>query len=1106
MNDNLLNATPEDVDVVIIEDIEVEDTEQDIQTVETVDPIEVETPEEIDITMDEAIGWATGDPTIHGNLGGRDADKQHPIKAIEGLRPELEEIKSLQTVYSDKIGFANYYQWNNSSLRGAGYFVSMVPETDTIAICDGKEIFGVTVESSGFIGGQDEAIVETDDGSAPKHVFTRDESYALVVTTGVVDVRCESDIIVGDYVVSNAFGEAQKTASGYGYKVIAVNKEFGPTYVTISLGIQACVTNKIGLDLQQLTTRVRNNEINIASVMSISNDAYNRAIESILANKLLEDKMTDMSNKFDDMSTNIDLIGAQMGDLTSDYAQLKELAESIRADAEKMAQEAIDLSNDALTEVNNLIKDYEPISTWIDPNSGNSGAEYLVNYIKDGLATKTEIYTVNKLTEENIMSIQKNADGLQTLVASVDKYSVGEYSQAFNLSVEQATSILLPGMIYVPIAHPKTFSHVEAYEYTDESGEIQEFRQEFTPRYYYTWSGGEGDDASAPMWIESDEPTVAFFSEEPAPSSALEYWYVDSNVAPEGYEPYTLYAWLDDKWTKVSTVNGNVNNRIISIIQQTANNITLQLTNTAESVAKINIRLDDNESSVTLLTNWKGEASDSISSLQVISNDHEARITSLTSWKDDNAEGIITTNKWVDENGANTVELIEWKSDNAEGLMAASQWVNDYGAGAEETIKWKNDNAAGLIESKEWIDTNGAGAEETIKWKNDNAEGLIDTKEWVDENGANIEELVEWKDEDGDGLTSSLAKTISEASDNGAKISQIVETVGADGKVTAASITTAITNDESSIQMIADSINLSGYVTFTGLEEGTTTIDGACIKTGYISADRIDVGDLSAFGATIGGWTINKTSLSSSNNAGSMYLYAPSSSATSADAIRVTGKSSGARFYVTYDGVLRATGAIISGEITASSGKIGSWDIDGNGWFSNGNSYIANNQITIMSSPTHTTIQPSTIDLYESATSNVALFASGLRSGNLSTTWSAIINSASDLRVKNSIEILNDNYEHFFDLLVPKRYKYNGGTSDRYHTGFIAQEVVSALEESQLDTTDFAAVMLTNPDTEDECWHLRRDEFVALNTWQIQKLKARVTELENQIAILMNQN
>lgn len=46
-------------------------------------------------------------------------------------------------------------------------------------------------------------------------------------------------------------------------------------------------------------------------------------------------------------------------------------------------------------------------------------------------------------------------------------------------------------------------------------------------------------------------------------------------------------------------------------------------------------------------------------------------------------------------------------------------------------------------------------------------------------------------------------------------------------------------------------IDLSGFVTFTGLSGGTTTIDGACIKTGTISAERINLtgsitwGDLS---------------------------------------------------------------------------------------------------------------------------------------------------------------------------------------------------------------------------------------------------------------------
>ena len=120
--------------------------------------------------------------------------------------------------------------------------------------------------------------------------------------------------------------------------------------------------------------------------------------------------------------------------------------------------------------------------------------------------------------------------------------------------------------------------------------------------------------------------------------------------------------------------------------------------------------------------------------------------------------------------------------------------------------------------------------------------------------------------------------------------------------------------------------------------------------------------------------------------------------------------------------------------------------------------------------------------------------------------WSILTMSTtgSDARIKNSIETLPEQYNTFFDLLEPKRYKYNDGTSHRYHTGYIAQEVVDSLEKSGLNTHDFAAVMLTHPGTEKECWHLRRDEFVALNTWQIQKLKARVAELENLVYQLTN--
>jgi hypothetical protein len=46
---------------------------------------------------------------------------------------------------------------------------------------------------------------------------------------------------------------------------------------------------------------------------------------------------------------------------------------------------------------------------------------------------------------------------------------------------------------------------------------------------------------------------------------------------------------------------------------------------------------------------------------------------------------------------------------------------------------------------------------------------------------------------------------------------------------------------------------------------------------------------------------------------------------------------------------------------------------------------------------------------------------------------------------------------------------------------------------------EFAALCIDSPGTGSETWSLRYSEFISLNTWQIQLLKARVEALENEI-------
>lgn len=126
--------------------------------------------------------------------------------------------------------------------------------------------------------------------------------------------------------------------------------------------------------------------------------------------------------------------------------------------------------------------------------------------------------------------------------------------------------------------------------------------------------------------------------------------------------------------------------------------------------------------------------------------------------------------------------------------------------------------------------------------------------------------------------------------------------------------------------------------------------------------------------------------------------------------------------------------------------------------------------------------------------------------GTWYTASSVIVDS--DARVKKDIEDMNAKYNDFFDNIRPRTYRYIDGTSGRKHTGFIAQEVASALSLADIPTRDFAGytesqILNENNQYETQCG-LRYEEFISLNTWQIQQLKKRVADLEREVNRLLN--
>lgn len=329
------------------------------------------------------------------------------------------------------------------------------------------------------------------------------------------------------------------------------------------------------------------------------------------------------------------------------------------------------------------------------------------------------------------------------------------------------------------------------------------------------------------------------------------------------------------------------------------------------------------------------------------------------------------------------------------------------------------------------------------------------------------------------------------------------------------SITLSVSNGSTSsiIQLKAgnttissQNIEMSGLVTFTGLANGTTTIDGECIKTGQISANRLDL---------TGEITFSDLSTSVRNDINDAYSMAEDAQTTANDTADTVDSW-------TYPGTTHIDGtSIMTGTVSATtleggsinlldgSGRTaGSFTLEGASSYSGRKVYINSGAIEIeanygdifLESGNGTYVQlmdtvrlgggdvePSHDDRYSCGTSVSRWDVVYAVSSTIST---------SDRNLKNSITYDMGPYDALFDRLKPTPYKFNGGTSNRTHIGMISQDVEQALTECGLQSTDFAGFVKGDGPNGTEVYSLRYEEFIGLCIDQIQRLKSRVTALE----------
>lgn len=630
--ENINISETEEIVVPIVDETIVLSAQNDI--IET----EIQESEVLNIAISEEVGPHALKIVSDHAFG---LPRQHSIGAIEGLREELDDIERLTTVYSDSVNQANYYMWkdeNPNQENRDGYFVSVHQDDNKIYLCKAADDeFGVTVSSAGFVGNQNADM-------------PRGSNYALVVHSGLVGVRCRTDVVRGDYVVSDDYGMAQKTNGTYGYLVTSISDIDGVRRAIISLTTPTTQMQKFAETTQDVSDRMDSAEVNIATAISVANAAYNKAQ---VAQNWVQGNVENIAGQVGDIGGIVDEVVVDITKLGNDTVSAKEEALKAQNVASTTLRETQNLNNSMHSNLSSLVKHLDPDSTWTDPETGENWDSYFVNYIENGnIPTSSTIKTLDGRLTQNAAETSHNAAQIQQIVTSTDMYSIGEWSQAYGLNLAEAWNILKVGMVYIPT----TALHTEKYGYkTIESwGEDEEeikkrdinlvYRtkddglywrylpvapdgtliyewksiplkdindvdyiideeEEFTRGYFYTWNGY--------YWVESDntpESPVVIFSGAYVDNANGQYlyWYMDTpedlivtkNDTDVTYRARSLYKWQSGEWVEVNVLSGNITNRATSSLIQTATEIAANVTNARGWMAHMGVKIDEDGSFV----------------------------------------------------------------------------------------------------------------------------------------------------------------------------------------------------------------------------------------------------------------------------------------------------------------------------------------------------------------------------------------------------------------------------------------------------------------------------------------------------------------------------
>lgn len=681
-----------------------------------------------EITVEETNGASVGTMIVTNHT--LDGPNKHTIRQITGLEGRLSDLEVLKnTIRAKNAGHADYYQCGEENIE-AGYFVRL-DENGFLWKCtngatsisedlelekndkgeviiyelagsirtddmnkhyvvgitspynifaydglqyvqksayhydskDGKvyktcayDVLGVTVDAAGFVGSYDDKEV--------------DETYSLVAINGTVDVYCDANVQVGDYVYPGAEGRARKSDGHYGYLVVARDNVEGKATIVLAPSIVNAKTISDYVDyLLAETKRVSENVVKAVSDASTALNAVNESKGNL--NDAMGGVNNTLGNMLEQLSTNTTI--ANRADMAAAEAkkianQAQEYVDEIVITAGGDATTALSKANAALNEVTKLSEEMTPLVQYTDPKTGEllgvagyiaksdaNGATLgeIVNWKNDdveGYAATVKRVDAHQTSIDNLASFETdtkntlaqinqtaNEQGasITALTSKIDKYSVGEYSQAYGLTQAEAADILEAGkIVFIPtdfVSGDASFTEIynpivvetwtvddknQKYVYSDGSyyyyhdgskwtsvsisdGQTAGYCvTRFAEGYSYVWNGLK--------WQPEYEALNVFFTDSvPTTVASVSplYWVVGAKYEGKDYKVGGLYLYDAEKssWKECALGSSNSMSRTTALVKQTQNEWQTAISNVEGDLATIKTKVDENGSNVAMV-------------------------------------------------------------------------------------------------------------------------------------------------------------------------------------------------------------------------------------------------------------------------------------------------------------------------------------------------------------------------------------------------------------------------------------------------------------------------------------------------------------------------